>query len=165
MDTQTVGGKRRQQKSNDTAKQQRKTNLLEQVIGGKHYLGNHRGKRSTVQRNIDVFGKRFAVDFGKKINTENDRPDVGDVFAEHGKSRHQKSAGDGGAVYHSVAGADNQKRCRHDKSGIEQHGTKSADAAVVGNQSVRMEDDFDKPFCNFAGGLKTKCKHHHANRR
>ena len=83
MNPQTIGCQRRQQKSYDGAKYNRRNQLAQKVIRYQRHLCNHRGQGGAVQRDVDILGKAFSLLFGKQIDAQNDGPDIGDVFSKH----------------------------------------------------------------------------------
>ena len=101
--TQAVGGQRRQHEADDDATKHHRQQFLPVVSKLQGDLGDHRREGRPVQGDVDILGKALPLETGKKVDAKDDRPDVGDIFAEHRKAGHQKDAGDGGPAKHDAA--------------------------------------------------------------
>ena len=98
---------------------------------------------------------------GKQITAQNNRPDVGDVFAEHRKAGHQKDAGDGRTADAGMAELYNADGSCHNDARIEEGRTKAAHRAVIGDEGIGVQNQLPLSDEDVERAIHHKCKQNH----
>ena len=160
-----MGRQRRQHEADTDSKKQRQQHTPQhRQIHHKHDLRNNRRQAGAVKTDIDIPGHMAFMIISIQENSEQNRPDIHDIFSKKGKPKHQTAGSDGMAVHLLPQIISKSDTDQHHDAGIDKRRTDSAHGKIIRDQNIRFLNHHINAPHNLINGLQIEAHKNKVNR-